>query len=231
MNLKKELNKLQDKKQAEVLKRFFKTGRGEYGEGDVFLGIKVPVQRTVAKKYTELSHKDIEVLLKSNIHEYRLIALVILMEQYKRSDIKGKERIFKFYLKNYKNVNNWDLVDISAPHIVGGYLLNKPKKILYDFARSTHLWKKRIAIISTLMFIRNDKFEDTFRLSKILLDDKHDLIHKAIGWMLREVGKRDLKKEEEFLRTYYKNMPRTTLRYAIERFPEVLRKKYLNGQI
>ncbi|MEW6617356.1 MAG: DNA alkylation repair protein [Patescibacteria group bacterium] len=231
MNLKKELNKLQDKKQAEVLKRFFKTGRGEYGEGDVFLGIKVPVQRVVAKKYTELSHKDVEVLLKSNIHEYRLVALVILMEQYKRSDIKGKERIFKLYLKNYKNVNNWDLVDISAPSIIGDYLLHRPKKILYNFARSRHLWKKRIAIISTLTCIRNNAFDDTCRLAEILLDDEHDLIHKAVGWMLREVGKRDFKKEEEFLRKHYKNMPRTALRYAIERFPEALRKKYLKGQI
>lgn len=231
ISLKKELDLLKDRDQAKILKRFFKTGKGEYGEGDIFLGIKVPVQRTVAQKYRTLSYKDIQLLLRSNIHEYRLVALIILMGQYKSSDMRGKERIFKLYLKNYKNINNWDLVDISAPLIVGDYLLDKPKKILYDFARSRNLWKKRIAIISTLTFIRNNAFDDTCRLAKILVDDKHDLIHKAVGWMLREVGKRDLKKEEEFLRKYYKNMSRTTLRYAIERFPEKRRMRYLNNRV
>lgn len=231
ISLKKELNLLKDRDQANILKRFFKTGKREYGEGDIFLGIKVPVQRIVAKKYTTLPYKDIELLLESNIHEYRLVALIILMGQYKSSDTRGKERIFKLYLKNCKHINNWDLVDISAPLIVGDYLLHKSKKILYNFARSTHLWKKRIAIISTLTFIRNNKFGDTFHLAEILLEDTHDLIHKAVGWMLREVGKRDQKKEEKFLRKYYKHMSRTTLRYAIERFPKKLRRSYLEGNV
>lgn len=229
--VKKELGALGDEKYAVASQRFFKTKKGEYGDGDIFWGIKVSAQRVIAKKYSKLSHKDIHALLCSDVHEHRLVALIIMVEQYKSSNIRGREKIFELYLKNYRYVNNWDLVDISAPHIIGGYLLNKPKKILYDFARSTNLWKKRIAIISTLAFIRNDKFEDTFCLSKILLDDKHDLIHKAVGWMLREIGKKDRIKEEQFLKKYYKKMPRTALRYAIERFPEKTRIAYLHGLI
>jgi len=230
VDLKKELDLLKNKNQAKLLKRFFKTGKGEYGEGDIFLGIKVPIQRAVARRYTTLSRKDIQLLLKSSIHEYRLVALVILIEQYKLSNEVEKEKIFKLYIKNYRRINNWDLVDISAPHIVGDYLLHRSKRVLYDFARSENLWKKRIAIVSTLAFIRNNAFDDTCHLAKILLDDKHDLIHKAVGWMLREVGKRDFKREDEFLRKYYKRMPRTALRYAIERFPQKARMWYLNSR-
>ena len=225
--LKKELNSLANKKQALILQKFFKTGPGEYGEGDIFLGIKVPVQRQAAKKYSALSLKDLQVLLNSKIHEYRLTALIVLVNKYQKEENTGKEKIFNFYLKNYKNINNWDLVDLTAPKIVGDYLVNKPRDILYKLAQSNNLWKKRIAILSTYAFIRNNDFKDTLKISEILLNDEHDLIHKAVGWMLREVGKRDIMAEENFLNKYYKAMPRTMLRYAIERFSESKRKFYL----
>jgi len=224
---KKELKKLSNPKQAEILQRFFKTGKGEYGEGDIFLGIKVPEQRKVVNKFEDLSLEDLEKLLSSKIHEYRMLALLILIRQYEKADEREKKKIFKFYLKNTININNWDLVDISAPKIVGDYLLNKPRKILYKLVSSDNLWEKRIAIISTFTFIRNNEFDDTLKISKIFLSDKHDLIHKAVGWMLREVGKRDQKVEEEFLEKYYSKMPRTMLRYAIEKFEEKKRKFYL----
>ncbi len=225
--LKKELKELSDPKQAEILQRFFKTGKGEYGEGDIFLGIKVPVQREVANKFGELFLEDIEKLLNSKIHEHRMTALFILIRQYKKGSESEKNKVFNFYLKNTKNINNWDLVDISAPKVVGDYLLNKPRNILYKLAKSDNLWERRIAIISTFTFIRNNKFRDTLKIAEILLNDKHDLIHKAVGWMLREVGKRDQKTEEEFLQKYYLKMPRVMLRYAIERFEERKRKFYL----
>jgi len=225
---KKELKKLANSKQAEILQRFFKTGKGEYGEGDIFLGVKVPIQRKVADKFQELSLKDIEKLLKSKIHEHRMTALLILIKQYKKADEREKKKIFNFYLKNTKNINNWDLVDISAPKIMGEYLLNKPRNVLYKLAKSDNLWERRIAIISTFTFIRNNEFDDTLKIAKILLNDKHDLIHKAVGWMLREVGKRDQKIEEEFLKKHYSKMPRVMLRYAIERFEEKKRKFYLS---
>ena len=226
--LKKELQKLANPKQAEVLQRFFKTGKGEYGEGDIFLGIKVPIQREVANKFQELSLKDIEKLLDSKIHEHRMMALFVLIKQYKKGDENTKKKIFNFYLKNTKRINNWDLVDLSAPKIVGDYLLDKPRNVLYKLAKSNNLWEKRIAIISTWIIIRNNEFDDTLKIAKILLNDKHDLIHKAVGWMLREVGKRDQKLEEEFLQKYYLRMPRVMLRYAIEKFEEEKRKFYLN---
>jgi len=225
--LKKELKSLINPKQIKISQRFFKTGPGEYGEGDIFLGIKVPLQREVANKYIHLSFDNIENLLKSKIHEYRLIGLLILISKYKRAKEKEKKKIFNFYLKNYQGINNWDLVDISAPYIVGDYLLNKNKDILYKLARSKNLWKKRIAILSTFTFIKNNKFNDVLKISKLLLNDNHDLIHKAVGWMLRELGKRNLKIEEEFLKKYIKKMPRTMLRYAIEKFEEKKRKSYL----
>jgi len=226
--LKKELDKFSDLKQAKILQGFFKTGKGEYGEGDIFLGIKVPEQRKVAIKFfEELFLEDLEKLLKSKIHEYRMSALLILIKQYEKADEKYKKEIYNFYLKNTKNINNWDLVDISAPKIAGDYLLNKPRKILYKLAKSENLWERRIAIISTFAFIRNNEFTDTLKISKMLLKDKHDLIHKATGWMLREVGKRDQKIEEEFLKKYYLKMPRVMLRYAIEKFEERKKKFYL----
>lgn len=229
--LKKDLQESSDSKQAEILQRFFKTGEGEYGEGDIFLGVKVPVQRKIAKKYSGLNLYKLQELLNSNIHEHRLVGLLILDGKYKKASGEEKENIFNFYLKNIKNINNWDLVDLSAPKIVGDFLFNRKKKILYEFAESENLWEKRIAIISTFHFIKNDEFKDALRISEILLNDKHDLIHKSVGWMLREIGKRDLETEENFLKQHYKNMPRTMLRYAIERFDEEKRKKYLRGVI
>jgi len=230
-SLKKELQELADEKQAEILQRFFKTGKGEYGKGDIFLGIKVPVQRNVAKKYSGLSLPKIQELLKSNIHEHRLTSLIILSNKYKQAGDEDKANIFNFYLKNTKNINNWDLVDITAPNIFGDFLFDKKKNILYDLARSNNLWERRIAIVSTFNFIRQQEFQDALALSEILLSDKHDLIHKAVGWMLREVGKKDEAVLEEFLKQHYKVMPRTMLRYAIERFPEEKRKMYLLGEI
>jgi len=218
--LKKELEDLADIEQAKNLQRFFKTGKGQYGEGDVFLGIKVPIQRGVASKYN-LSFEDIQKLLDSEIHEERLVGLLILIRN------KNKEGGFRFYLKNTKRINNWDLVDLSAPNIVGDFLLEKSKEVLYELARSENLWEKRIAIISCFAFIKNNQFDDALAIAEILLNDSHDLIHKAVGWMLREIGKRDLEVEEGFLKKNYDSIPRTTLRYAIERFEEEKRRKYL----
>jgi len=227
----KELENLKDPQQAENLQRFFKTGKGEYGAGDVFLGIKVPVQRNVAKKYLNLSLPKIKELLKSKIHEHRLVSLLILVEKYKKSNEDEKANIFNFYLQNTKRINNWDLVDLSAPRICGHFLFDKDKKILYELVRSKNLWEKRIAIISTLFFISKGEFQDALAISELLLDEKHDLIHKVVGWILREVGKKDEKVLENFLKQHYNKMPRTTLRYAIERFEEEKRKKYLRGEI
>ena len=229
--LRKELSELANPEQAKILQRFFKTGKGQYGEEDIFLGIKVPAQRQISKKYN-LELDEIQELLKSDMHEHRLIGLFILIDKYEKSLPEKKQIIFDFYLQNTDNVNNWDLVDLSAPRIVGDFLSENSdkKQIIYDLAQSDNLWKKRIAIISTFAFIRKEQFEDTLAIAEILLDDSHDLIHKAVGWMLREVGKRDLKAEEEFLKKHYKKMPRTMLRYAIERFDEEKRKRYLRGE-
>jgi 3-methyladenine DNA glycosylase AlkD len=229
--IRKEILKHKNPAQALILQRFFKTGKGEYGEGDRFYGIKVPVQRTIAKQFKELPLEDLKVLMNSKVHEERLIAAFILVDQYKMGDEKKKKIIFDFYLTNRKGINNWDLVDLSAPKIVGEYLLYKEKDVLYKFARSKDLWEKRIAILSTQTFIREHFFEDALKISAILLNDKHDLIHKAVGWMLREIGNRDLQTEEEFLKKHYKLMPRTMLRFAIEKFPELKRKAYLKGKI
>jgi len=222
-NIIKDLNAISDKEKAKNYSRFFKTGKGEYGEGDMFLGIKVPEQRKIAQKYKNLNLKDIQSLLDSKIHEHRLTAIFILTAQFK----KNQEEIFNLYLKNTRNINNWDLVDSSAHYIIGEYLKDKDKSILYELAKSKNLWKRRIAIISTLCFIRNNHFEDTFKISEILLNDKHDLIHKAVGWMLREAGNKNIEAEEEFLKKHYQKMPRTMLRYAIEKFPEEKRKFYM----
>lgn len=225
--LKIELKKLADKKQAQNLQRFFKTGLGQYGEGDIFLGIKVPVQRQVAEKYSDLSLAEIKELLNSKIHEKRLVALLILIKKYKLADENSKKRLVDFYLKNTKHINNWDLVDLSCHYILGDYLLYKPRQVLYKLAKSKNLWERRIAIISTFVFIRNNEYGDTLKISEILLNDEHDLIHKAVGWMLREVGKMDKAVLEKFLQKHYKNMPRTMLRYAIEKFSQEERKFYL----
>ncbi len=229
--VRKEILRQKNPSQAIILQRFFKTGKGEYGEGDIFYGIKVPVQRKIAKQFNDLPQIEFKILLSSNVHEERLIAALILVDQFKKGDEKKKKIIFDFYIRNRKGINNWDLVDLSAPKIVGEYLIDKEKDLLYKFATSKDLWERRISIISTQTFIREHFFEDTLKISRILLNDEHDLIHKAVGWMLREVGNRDIKTEEEFLKKHYKTMPRTMLRYAIEKFPERKRKDYLKGKI
>lgn len=231
-----ELGSLKDLKRAEVSAWFFKTGKGQYGFGDVFLGITVPKMREVAKKYLDLSFEDIQNLLLSKIHEHRFVALAILVAKYQRAKETERRRIYQFYIKNAKSINNWDLVDSSAEYIVGEYLVDSgvvlhrrtpQNDILCKLARSKNLWERRIAIISTFGFIKKNKFEDTFRIAEILLSDSHDLIHKAVGWMLREIGKRDQNAEEAFLKKHYLQMPRTMLRYAIERFELEKRKLFM----
>jgi len=230
-SIKKDLQAESDPLKKKGLSRFFKTGKGEYGEGDIFLGVTVPKMRRVAKKYKELSIDKIQSLLRSPIHEERLTALLILVENFRKADETEKTEIFNLYLKNTKYINNWDLVDLSASRIVGEFLKDKPVDILYTLAKSKSLWERRIAIISTFQFIWEGRFAETLKISKILLTDRHDLIHKAVGWMLREVGKRSFKTEEGFLKKHYKKMPRTMLRYSIEKFPEKLRLRYLTGVV
>ncbi len=225
--VKAELGSMDKPGKREIFQRFFKTGKGEYGEGDVFIGLSVPEQRAVAKKYMDIGMDDVEKLLKSKTHEHRLVALLMLIEKFRNSDNRGKKRIYDFYLDNTMHVNNWDLVDMSAARIVGEYLMDKDRKVLYKLAKSDSIWERRISIISTHIFIKNNDFGDTLKLSEILLNDRHDLIHKAVGWMLREVGKRNQKAEEKFLMKYHKEMPRTMLRYSIERFSDEKRKFYM----
>lgn len=224
----KEIEQSKNPAKAIVMARFFKTGKGEYGEGDIFLGLSVPQQRIIAKKFWNLSLSDLQKLLESPIHEYRLISLLILVDQYKKANPIEKEKIAKFYLNNSQKINNWDLIDSSADKILGEYFLHKDKSLVYELAKSENLWQKRISILTTFAFIRNGKTEDALKIYQIHLQDKHDLIHKAVGWMLRELGKKDIKTEEEFLNKFSKIMPRTMLRYAIEKFPEDKRKYYLN---
>lgn len=231
IKLRAALNKLSNSDQAEIYLRFFKTGKGEYGEGDKFLGIKVPVSRKIAKQFKDLSLKEIQQLIFSPIHEERLVALLILVEQFRKADETKRKIIYDFYLKNSKRVNNWDLVDLSAEKIIGAYLLDKNKRILFKLAKSKNLWERRIAIMSTFHFIKSGFYDTTLEISDLLIKDEHDLIHKAVGWMLREIGKRDLKTEEDFLKKHYQKMPRTMLRYAIEKFPEEKRQAYLKGKI
>lgn len=229
--IRKQLRALASPETAANLQRFFKTGPGQYGEGDVFLGIKVPPLRALAKRHCNVDLRVISKLLDSRYHEERLFALLLLMQFYQRGTDEQRQAAFDLYLANTHRINNWDLVDISAPHIVGRHLADKPRKVLHKLARSPMLWERRIAIISTGWFIRLGDFADTLRIAGMLLQDEHDLMHKAVGWMLREVGKRDLALEEDFLKEHYRNMPRTMLRYAIERFPETKRKNYLLGKI
>jgi len=229
--LSKTLKNLADPAIAEHSQRFFKTGKGEYGEGDKFLGIRVPVLRKQAKKCKDMPLEEIQSLLKSSLHEERLCALFLLIHKFTRGDAVEKAIIYQLYLKNTRYINNWDLVDSSAHLIVGVYLEDKNKQPIYDLASSDSLWERRIAIMSTLHFIRKHQFDEALDLSKQLLTDKEDLIHKAVGWMLREIGKRDLHVEECFLKAHYRQMPRTMLRYAIEKFPEQKRKKYLAGMV
>ncbi|MDP2638178.1 MAG: DNA alkylation repair protein [Candidatus Levybacteria bacterium] len=266
--LRKELEKIKDPARAKILQRFFKTGKGEYGEGDIFLGITVPQSRKIAKKYYSLNIKELKVLISSKIHEERMIALFIMINKYKTTN--HEKIIFNFYLKNMKYINNWDLVDLSAPNIVGAHLYENeffarqsrisdnsqfargpvtrfppasapltvravgslssratPRSVLMTLVKSKNLWERRIAVLATFYFIKNNKFEESLKLAEILLQDKHDLIQKAVGWMLREIGKKDPDTEIKFLNINYKKMPRTMLRYAIERFPEKLRLSFL----
>ncbi|MEM0465944.1 MAG: DNA alkylation repair protein [Candidatus Pacearchaeota archaeon] len=229
--LEKKILENKNLEKAKLLSRFFKTNKGEYGEGDFFLGITVPVQKKIVKEFKELDLNSLQELLNSKFHEKRSISLLILIEQFKKADDNKKKEIYEFYLKNSKKINNWDLVDLTAPNIIGKYLLDKPRDILYKLAESENLWERRIAILSTFSFIRQNDFNDCLNISKILLNDSHDLIHKAVGWMLREIGKRDRRILENFLIYNYKKMPRTMLRYAIEKFPELKRKKFLKGEV
>ena len=229
--IKNKLHKLGDGKRAEQSKGFFKTGPGEYGEGDIFLGIPVPELRKLSRTYRDIPLETAAKLLQSPIHEERMLALLILVMQYAKADAKVQKRVYTLYLKNTPYINNWDLVDLSAHYIVGPFLTDKSKKPLYRLAASRSLWERRIAIMATFHYIRRHTYSETLKIAEMLISDKEDLIHKAVGWMLREVGKRDLQAEEEFLKPRYKDMPRTMLRYAIEKFPAARRKRYLKGEI
>ncbi len=220
-----------DKSDAEFLRRYFKTGPGQYGEGDRFIGVRVPATRRVARRFRDLSLPETLELLRSAIHEERFLALIILTEKYRGSTPEEQGEIYREYLNHTRFINNWDLVDTSADRIVGAHLSGRSRRPLYRLARSGLLWERRIAVMATFHFIRNGEFAETVKIAGMLLDDPEDLIHKAAGWMLREVGKRDRDVEESFLREHYRRMPRTMLRYAIEKFPEDLRRRYLRGTI
>lgn len=226
--LKRELRAFKDPEKAKVLRGFFKTGKGEYGEGDKFLGVVVPKLRILSKRYRDLSLSDLEKIIQSKWHEERLLALLILVLQYQSaSDLKSQKKCFQFYVKHHRYINSWDLVDLTAPFVIGHYLFDKEKSLLDKWVKSKSLWQRRVAILATFYFIRQNRFNETLKLAEALLNDNEDLIHKAVGWMLREVGKREMEVEEQFLKEHYHRMPRTMLRYAIERFPEKKRKAYL----
>lgn len=221
-----------DPEKAAFFPHFFKTGPGEYGEGDEFIGVTVPKCRAVAKKARGIQRGELAKLLTSPIHEEREVALFILVDAFKRAKTDAeREGVFRFYVRHMKHVNNWDLVDGSAPTVVGGYFEDKDRQQLYTWAKSKDLWERRIAMLATFRFIKEKDFKDALALAKLLRDDDHDLIHKAVGWMLREIGNRDLAVEEKFLKTHYERMPRTMLRYAIEKFPEKKRRAYLKGTV
>lgn len=222
-----ELNKYVDVLKKESLPKFFKTGKGEYGEGDCFFGITVPNIRMVAKKYKSVEFDEINVLLDSEYHECRMCALMLLIERFKKAEEEEKTNIYHFYLSKTERINNWDLVDLSAPYIVGEYLKNRSRKDLYKLAASSILWEQRIAIVATATLIRNNDFIDIIKLSELLLHHPHDLMQKAIGWMLREMGKRDKDLLIQFLEKYHKEMPRTMLRYSIEKFSDEERKFFM----
>jgi 3-methyladenine DNA glycosylase AlkD len=224
------LRALADPADAEFLQRFFRTGPGEYGEGDRFLGIRVPAIRAVARELVRMPLAETERLLHSPWHEARLLALILLGDAYRRASAAERNAIFRLYLRNAKYINNWDLVDLSAPNIVGAHLADRPRSRLDALARSKKLWERRIAIVATHQFIRAGEFDDTLRVARILLHDAHDLIHKAVGWMLREVGKRDPARLTSFLDEHAHEMPRTMLRYAIERFSVADRKRYMSAR-
>ncbi len=232
LKLKEDLKEVTDLKKAKFLQRFFKTGEGQYGYGDLFIGITVPQLRVFSKNYQALLLEDVILLLRSKIHEERLLALFILVDKFKKGSDEERKNIFDFYLNNTHHINNWDLVDSSADKIVGEYLINKDREILLKLATSKDLWERRIAIMATYQFIKkNSESEWTLKIAEILVRDPHDLIQKAVGWMLREVGKRCSEMvEEEFLKKHLRQMPRTMLRYATERFPKDKRQSYLKNQ-
>ncbi|MES9970787.1 MAG: DNA alkylation repair protein [Candidatus Thiodiazotropha sp.] len=230
-NLHAALRRLGDPAVAVHSQRFFKTGQGEYGEGDLFLGIRVPVLRQQAKQHRHITIEQLLLSLRSVYHEERLCALLIMVLKYQAGNDLQREAIVEHYLSNTQYINNWDLVDSSAYHILGPHLENRDRGLLHGLARSGSLWERRMAIIATLYFIKKHQYKDTLKISYELLGDPHDLIHKAVGWMLREVGNRDLEVEQAFLNVHYKKMPRTMLRYAIEKFPDKQRKAYLQGTV
>ena len=232
-NIRQELKNLANPQKAFILQGFFKTGPGQYGEGDIFWGIQVPKTRELVKKYQKMPLSEIAILMADPIHEVRMAGGFLLVECYKYADEKEKKACYDFYIQNATRFNNWDLVDLTCHHIVGAWLWDKDRKPLYKLASSENLWEQRIAIISTFHFLRKGDFNDTFELAKMLLNHKHDLIHKAVGWMLREVGKRNPLAETEFLLEdrRYAQMPRTMLRYAIEKYPEKQRQDFLKGEM
>ena len=225
--IRRRLGELGDAEDAAFLQRFFKTGPGEYGEGDVFIGIRVPVLRALSREFAALPLPGMTELLRSPVHEERLLALLLMVRAFSRGDAEGREAVFRAYLEHTRWINNWDLVDASAEHVVGAHLEGGGLGLLDRLARSESVWERRIAIIATFRFIRRGHFAPTLHVAEMLVGDPHDLIHKAVGWMLREVGKRDRAAEESFLRRHAATMPRTMLRYAIEKFPEPLRREYL----
>jgi 3-methyladenine DNA glycosylase AlkD len=227
--IEEEFKKVASKKEADHGARFFKTGKGEYGEGDLFLGVSNPDIHRIANKYKrEISMKDTLFFLRNKVHDFRVFALDILKYKYSKGDSQRKKEIVDVYLDNKEYINNWDLVDISAPHILGDYLLDKDRDVLYQFAKTDHLWTQRIAILSTFAFIRNNEYKDALEISEMLLNHQHDLIHKAVGWMLREIWKRDSEVAEKFIKDNYDDIPRTALRYSIERMEGKKRKMFLN---
>lgn len=226
------LRSVADPRRAPTLHRFFKTGPGEYAEGDVFIGATVPQVRKLVGKFGDLPLSEVSKLLRSRIHEERLLALLILVRQYQCGDPGQRDRVFRCYIAHLKWINNWDLIDVTAGPIVGAHLSeHESRPLLKKWAGSENVWHRRIAIMSTFHFIKQNNFADTLHLAEVLLNDKHDLIHKAVGWMLREVGNRDRAAEEAFLKKHYQRMPRTMLRYAIEKFPEARRQAYLKGGV
>ena len=231
VEIKQQIKTLADDTIARHSQRFFKTGKGEYGEGDLFLGIRVPELRRLVKQYRDLPLNDISTLLQSKYHEERLLALLLLVAMFQKTTPEEQKKIYEFYLNHTSNINNWDLVDSSAAHIIGTYLRDRDRKPLYTLVRSKNLWERRIAIVATFHLIKHHEFDDALRLSEMLIGDREDLIHKAVGWMLREIGKREMKALDAFLRIHYQNMPRTMLRYAIEKFPEEKRLGYLRGTL
>lgn len=230
-DIRKVLRARADERRIPVLQRFFKTGPGDYAEGDVFIGVRAPDIRAVCRECRGAGHAEAAALLRSKVHEERLLALLLLVDAFQRGSTAERRAVYELYLASTAFINNWDLVDVSAPQIVGAWLQDRSRARLDRLARSGSIWERRIAVIATLHFIRRGEFADTFRVADLLLSDDHDLIHKAVGWMLREVGNRDAAAEREFLADRYRRMPRTMLRYAIEKFPEQVRRRYLRGSL